>query len=300
MDVRHLVLLRELEERGSVVAVAAATHRTPSAVSQQLRTAQRDLGVRLVEPEGRGLRLTDAGRLLAASAAGVEATLARVQADLDALRERPRGTARIAALPSAAEFLVPPLCAALREEPITLELDDQDVAERTFADLARDADLVIGHSLTGEVPAGAEPLARTTLCREPLDVALPSDHRLVDRRTLSPRDVVGERWIAVPEGYPFDTVLQAVEQVTGRTATRGQRVRDNRVVEALVVAGEGIALLPRFTTRERAGMVLRPLTGVGARRWVVAMARPERAERAVVRRVVEELSRIGRAAGAPG
>jgi len=78
MDVRHLALLRELAERGSVTAVAAATHRTVSAVSQQLHAAERDLGIRLVEPDGRGIRLTDAGRLLAEGAAEVETAIARV------------------------------------------------------------------------------------------------------------------------------------------------------------------------------------------------------------------------------
>ncbi|MCK9825980.1 LysR family transcriptional regulator, partial [Nocardioides cavernae] len=71
MDVRHLDLLRELEDRGSVTAVAAATHRTPSAVSQQLRSAERAFGATLVEAHGRGVRLTDAGRALAASARDV-------------------------------------------------------------------------------------------------------------------------------------------------------------------------------------------------------------------------------------
>lgn len=65
MDARHLALLRDLRDRGSVQAVATASQRTPSAVSQQLRTAQRDLKIKLVEPEGRGLRLTPAGELLA-------------------------------------------------------------------------------------------------------------------------------------------------------------------------------------------------------------------------------------------
>ena len=59
MDVRHLVLLRELAERGSVHDVAAAMHRTPSAVSQQLRTAQRDFGILLVEPDGRDHQQVD-------------------------------------------------------------------------------------------------------------------------------------------------------------------------------------------------------------------------------------------------
>ena len=67
----QLELIRELADRGSVTAVATATHRTPSAVSQQLKAIQRQAGVALVEHVGRGLRLTDAGRALAASAGGV-------------------------------------------------------------------------------------------------------------------------------------------------------------------------------------------------------------------------------------
>jgi DNA-binding transcriptional LysR family regulator len=293
MDARHLSLLRELAERGSVSAVAAATYRTPSAVSQQLRTAERDLGVRLVEPDGRGIRLTDAGRLLADAGRDVDVALARAQGRLDDLRGRPTGTVRVRALPSAMEYLAPSLLTALADEPITLELVDDDVSEEDFAALTRDADLVIGHSLTGEVLRGAEDLARTVICREPIDVALPSGHRLVGRRTLTPDDVVGEPWIGVPVGFPFDTVLQAIEAATGRTADVLQRTRDNRVVAALVGAGHGIALLPRFTSRQD-GVVLRPLRDVHSTRWVVAMARPDRAERAVVRRVVAELVRIGR------
>lgn len=291
MDARHLSLLRELADRGSVAAVAAATYRTPSAVSQQLRTAERDLGITLVEPQGRGLRLTDAGRVLADRAVDVEAALARAQAGLDELRGRPAGTVRIRALPSAMEYLVPGLLAALEGEPIRIVLEDVDVAEADFAELARDADIVIGHSLTDAVPRGAEDLARTVLTREPIDVAVPAAHRLAGRRTLSPRDVARESWIGVPEGFPFDTVLKRIETDTGHPADVRWRVRDNRLVAALVAGGHGIALLPRFTSAYD-GVVLLPLRHVPAVRWVVAMARPDRAERAVVRRTLAELRRV--------
>jgi len=292
MDARHLSLLRELDERGSVAAVAAATFRTGSAVSQQLRTAERDLGVRLVEPDGRGVRLTDAGRLLAEAGVEVDTALARAQARLDGLREHPSGTVRIRALPSAMEYLAPGLIAALADEPVEIVLEDFDVAEADFAALARDADLVIGHSLADAVPSGAGKLARTVLCREAIDIALPEGHRLAGRRTVSPAEVVGEPWIGVPEGFPFDTVRQGIEAATGRTTRVRQRVRDNRVVAALVAGGHGIALLPRFTSAYD-GVVLVPLRTVPATRWVVAMARPDRAERAVVRRALDELRRVG-------
>lgn len=292
MDPRHLALLRELADRGTVAAVAAATHRTPSAVSQQLRTAQRELGVPLVEPSGRGLRLTDAGLLLARSAVEVESALARAQAALDELRGGVSGTVRLAALPSAAEYLLPPLLAALREEPVDVVLDDVDLAEHEYAEVAHDVDVVIGHSLSGPVPRGSGRLACTVLAEEPIDVALPHRHPLARRTTLRAADVVDQPWVGVPLGYPFDTVLQRIEAATGRPAEVRQRVRDNRVVAALVAAGEGLALLPRFTTA-RDVVTLRPLEDVPSSRWVVAMARPERAERAVVRRVLDVLVRAG-------
>ncbi|CAN7227018.1 LysR family transcriptional regulator [Knoellia sp. LjRoot47] len=294
MDVRHLVLLRELAERGSVTAVAVATHRTGSAVSQQLRTAERDLGVALVEPVGRGIRLTDAGRLLAEASVDVETALARVEARLDEFRGRPTGRVRVAALTSAAEFLVPGALAVLAADGIAVELTDTDVSEAHYADLAADHDVVIGHSLLGAVPAGAERLASTVLVREPIDVAVPSGHALAAKDELSPRDVVDETWVGVPAGYPFETVLDSVARVTGRPVTVTQRIRDNRIAEALVAAEVGLALLPRFTTRPRDGVVLRPLRGVNARRWVVAMSRPDRAQRAVVRRAVDALRDVAR------
>ncbi|MBL7626372.1 LysR family transcriptional regulator, partial [Frankia sp. CN6] len=95
MDVRHLELLSELAARGSVTAVAAATHRTPSAVSQQLRTARREFGVPLVEPRGRGIRLTEAGRLLAEAGRDVARVLAEVQARFDEFRGEPAGLVRV-------------------------------------------------------------------------------------------------------------------------------------------------------------------------------------------------------------
>jgi len=58
MDARRLAMLRELAERGTVGAVADEMNVTPSAVSQQLKLLEREAGVPLIEPAGRGVRLT--------------------------------------------------------------------------------------------------------------------------------------------------------------------------------------------------------------------------------------------------
>lgn len=293
LELRHLELLRELAARGTLAAVAESTHRTPSAVSQQLRTAEREIGAALVEPSSRGVRLTPTGQLLAEGAGEIVEKLALLQARLDASTGEPRGTVAIGTLPSAGEALLPHLVRRLAGSEITLSLDDFDLAEADFAAQTSEADIVIGHSLTGDVPAGAEGLVSTVLAEEPLDVALPVGHRLSSRTELSCEDVAKEEWIGVPQGYPFDTIPTAIEIMTGHPVKRRVRLRDNRLVESLVAQDFGIALLPRFTTRPMEGVCLRPLTGAHAERSIVALSRPDRHARLAVRTVTELLAEIG-------
>jgi len=293
MEVRHLFLLREISVRGTLAAVAEATHRTPSAVSQQLRTAERELGVTLAEPVSRGLRLTAEGLLLAESADEVGRVLAEVQARLESRLGEPGGEVSIGTLPSAGEALLPQLLTRLRDTAISVDVRDFDLEEEAFARQTLDHDLVIAHSLTGDVPSGASNLVCRVLAREPLDVALPAGHPLAGKDTLVPEDLVGTTWIAVPTGFPFDSVLLAVEAMTGTQLTRRMRLVDNRLVESMVAVGEGLALLPRFTTRPHPATVLRPLTGVNAERSIVALARPDHYARRAVRRVADLLADVG-------
>jgi DNA-binding transcriptional LysR family regulator len=94
MDIGRLRTLREFADRGSVTAAAKALHCTPSAVSQQLRALQGDVGLALTEPAGRGLRLTDAGRALVARADDVLAALADEVASITGGRDSSGGPAR--------------------------------------------------------------------------------------------------------------------------------------------------------------------------------------------------------------
>lgn len=296
MDSRHLELLRDIALHGSVSAVAQATSRTPSAVSQQLKVAQRQLGSALVEPDGRGIRLTEAGRFLAHLGQEVDTALARAESQWDEFRGATTGTVRIAALPSAATFLLPLTLAELAGRGIELRVDDVDVAEHEYAAFTTSHDIVIAHSLAGPTPAGAADLRTVVLAREPLDIAMRSGHPLSARDRLRPSDVVDADWIGVPPGYPFDSILLGIAARTGRDLRVSQRVRDNRLVEALVASSDHIAVLPRFTTPRGSGIELRPLVGVPATRYVVGVLRPDRAERLVVSTVATALQRAGQAA----
>jgi DNA-binding transcriptional LysR family regulator len=292
MDVRHLELLRDLDDRGSVTAVAAATHRTPSAVSQQLRSAERAFGATLVEASGRGLRLTEAGRLLADAARDVAVAIAEAEARWHEFHGTAAGVVSLAALPSAATFLLPGVLRELADEPIEVVCTDVDIAEADYAGQVLDHDIVIAHSAHLVLPH-TEGLVVRQLAREPLDIAMAAGHPLATQGSVSADDVAAWPWIGVPLGYPFDTVRLAVEEATGTRVDVRQRVRDNRLVEALVGAGDCLAVLPRFTAPAGQDVVLRPLADVASGRNIVAVLRGDRARRRAVRRVLTALEQVG-------
>jgi len=291
MDVRRLELLRELAERGSITAVAKATNRTASAVSQQLKVLEREAGIALTERHGRGILLTGAGRMLAQTATDVAVALERADALWEDFKQAPTGTVTLTTFPTAGQMLLPGLLSAIADVPgLELACTDQDPLMPDFADLTPDFDIVVADS-PGMRPAWKERgLAVVPLMTEPLDVALPEGHPLSAKSSLSPRDLIDELWVGVPEGFPYDRILRQIETINGSPARIGQRFLDNGIVEAVVAAGHGIAILPRFTTRDHEnGLVTRPLTGVRTTRRISALLRPDRAERPSVRLVVEAL-----------
>lgn len=289
----QLLLLRELAEHRSVTAVARATGRTPSAVSQQLKVLQRRVGVPLVERVGRGVRLTDAGRALAGIAAGLSTALAVAEADWAGYRGSAGGTVRLAVFHSAGELLVPGLLDRLAAVPaITLETFDEDVSQDEFAALTADYDVVVAHRSDDVVPPDRPRIDVRLLLREPLDVALPLDHPLAGRDRLSPMDVIGEEWIAPPAEFPIDRVLTAIAARAGAPVRVVRRTTHLPLMEKLVSRGHGVALLPRHTTRERAEgrLALVPLADLRAGRLIEALARPDKAARRAVRTVLDELA----------
>lgn len=291
MDVRRLGLLRELSERGTVGAVADAMHITPSAVSQQLKVLEAEAGYTLVEPAGRGVALTVAGRALAQMATEMAVAIARAEGQWREYMERPGGEVRVATFQTGGEMLLPGLFTRMAPVP-EVELVVSDLVGQLvdFTQLIPDHDVVIADSPTTSSSWIDRNLRVVPLMTEPLDVALPEEHPLTRKASLSPRDVVGESWIGVPVGDPFDQVLSQVVAATGEPVRVTQRIADNGIVEALVAAGHGIAILPRFTTRDRGnGLVTRPLVGIRARREISAVLRPDRFERPSVRLVIQAL-----------
>jgi DNA-binding transcriptional LysR family regulator len=295
MHVERLRLLRELGDRGSVAAVAAALRVSPSAVSQQLAALQREVAQPLTARRGRVLALTPAGEALAAASVRVEEALELARGTVDALAGDERRSVTVSAFHSAGLLLFAPLLLRLGGA-VPVALRDADVALERFPGLTADYDLVIAHRLSHDAAWPTERMRAVPLFTEPVDVALHAAHPLAAHAGIRPEQLRDERWVAVHDGFPLAGVLQHWGAMSGAPLRIEHRVNEFSLAAAVVRTGAAMAAMPRVTGAPLAvdGMVLRPVIGSPMVRHVDALARPDVLAQAAVRRVLDELLTVAR------
>ena len=294
MELGQLRALRELGDRGSIAAVAAAMHVTASSVSQQISALQRQSTAPLTFKDGRRTALTDAGRALAAAAVDVEVALERAGQAVSRFQAEPAGTVSVAAFHSAGLAVFAPLIAALSEpDQPRVALTDFDVAQGSFPQLTIEHDLVLAHRLVGSPPWPASVRVESLLF-EPLDIAMRRDHPLASKPVIEPRDLRDAEWVAVHEGFPLERAITVIAGLGGSEARILHRINEFRVAAAVVAASCCIALLPRYTSdlRDHPDLVLRPIASPGIGRYIDCLARPETLERANAQAVLTRIRTI--------
>jgi len=305
MDPARLRLLRELGDRGSVAAVAAATHVSASAVSQQLAALQAGVAVPLTVKRGRRLVLTEAGEALAAASTRVDEALAAARDAVGAFLDHDSRPVRVSAFHSAGLALFGPLLAELagagagaEGSGTSVALADADVAQGDFAGLTADHDLVVAHRLPHDPPWPTTRLVVVPLLVEPLDVALHAGHPLASSAAITPEMLRDERWISTHAGFPLAGVLDHLGALIGQAPRIVHRVNEFSVAAQIVRTGDAIAVMPRTTGAPLAvdGMVLRPVVGARLVRHVDVLARPDALAQAPVRVVLAALRRVADAA----
>lgn len=203
-DLHRLRLLRELKHRGTLAAVAAALSYAPSSVSQQLSQLEAEVGVPLLEPVGRRVRLTEQAEILVAHTEAVLERLERAEADIAASLTDLTGTLRIASFQTAALALVPTALDLLRERHPHLRVHvTQLEPERALPALqARDFDLVLAEEYPGNPNPRPPELEQADLLDDPLHLAVPAqaDHPDADGPTATLRSLADHPWVMEPEG----------------------------------------------------------------------------------------------------
>ncbi|MFE9174443.1 LysR family transcriptional regulator [Streptomyces kebangsaanensis] len=203
-DLHRLRLLRELKHRGTLAAVAAALSYAPSSVSQQFSQLEAEVGVRLLEPVGRRVRLTEQAEILVAHTEAVLERLERAEAEIAASLTDLTGTLRIASFQTAALALVPAALGLLRDlhPRLRVHVTHREPEKALPALHARDFDLVLAEEYPGNPnprPAGFE---QEDLLDDPLRLALPKPAGGSDTEgpMAALRSLADHPWVMEPEG----------------------------------------------------------------------------------------------------
>lgn len=285
-ELRRLRLLHELALRGTIADVAAALLYSPSTVSQQLALLEREAGVALLEPDGRRVRLTKQGHVLAAHAARALEMDEAARAELASSRDAPV-VVRVAVMPTAAEALVPPALSLLSERMPQLRVEMREMAPEAalFELQARAFDLVVAEQYPGHTRELREGIDRMLLGEDPVRLALPRGDRASGLSELADRS-----WVFEPLGT---AVRQwAVQQC--RAAGFEPDVRfdaaDLRAHVRLVAAGHAVAVLPDLVwTGDRSTVRLLDLPGSPVRE-IFAASRAASSEDPAIAAVLSALT----------
>ena len=279
LDLRRLRLLRELNERGTIAAVADALQFTPSAVSQQLALLEREAGVPLLERAGRGVRLTDAALMLVDHADALLERSAIAEADLAAAAGTVAGRGRIAAFQSVMLKLAIPAAHALaRQAPrLRCELIESEPEESLPALALGDIDLALGDEWQRQSRRLPEGTQRHDLFEDPVDIVMPARHPLARRykRTVPLSALAGETWASGHPGMGWEEMTYSTcRELGGFEPDIRHRANDANVTLAVVARGLGVALLPDFALPARMpGIVRREIAEGRASRAIFAVTR---------------------------
>ncbi|MES4892652.1 LysR family transcriptional regulator [Streptomyces sp. NPDC096012] len=299
LNLERLRTLDALARHGSVSAAADALHVTTSAVSQQLAKLEREIGQRLLAKNGRGVRLTDAGRLLSEHASRILSQVELAQSDLEAHRGQVVGELRLSAFPTAARGLFPGALGALRAEHPGLRVRSSELEpEQGIAGVVRgDLDLAVvldWYNKPMPVPDG---LVKAPLLDDPAEVALPAGHRLADRDEVDLTEFAEDEWITWGQGEFCHEWLMFTLRSKGIEPIVGHRAGETHTQLGLVAAGLGVCIAPllgRDPVPE--GVVLVPLRQ-RVRRHVYVVWRADADRRPSIRAAVEALRTTARRLG---
>src|SRR5215207_2934309 len=248
IDLSALRALIAVRDHGSIVGAASALGFTPSAVSQQVKKLERQSRSPMLERVGRSVILTERGRLLAERGTTLLADLEQVENLAVGDAQELRGTLRLASFSTASRGIVAPLLARLRSSAPDLEVTvvERDPREAVTVVERGGADLALVHDwemLPLDIPTTLE---QHELLVDVADVLVPWNHRLALRDSVTPMDLLRERWVATPAGTICHEWLVHMFAIHGERPQLRYFDGSYSTHCAMVEHGVAIALVPRL------------------------------------------------------
>jgi DNA-binding transcriptional LysR family regulator len=229
-------------DSGSVREAAERLVVSQSAVSSVLAALQEELGVRLVQRNGRGLRLTEAGQVFARYGRRILGLWDEARVATVAKADPEHGRLRLAAVTTAGEHVVPPILAAFRRAhpsvEVILEVGNRS---RVWELLAHgDADLGVG----GRPPPGGQVVSLATTDNELVVISAPPEGSAAAAREVTVAQLAGQTWLVREPGSGTASTADELLADLGINPPR-LTLGSNGAIRESVMVGLGIALVSR-------------------------------------------------------
>jgi LysR family transcriptional regulator, hca operon transcriptional activator len=261
MELRHLRYFIAVAEEGSLtVAAGQRLHTAQPSLSRQIRDLEYEVGAQLFVRSVRGVELTQSGRAFLDHA---RLALVQVEAAVEAARrvaQPAKPTFALGFLTGQEMDWLPEVMRMLRDELPNIEVS---VSSQYSPDLAHG--LMRGKlDLAFMRPEAQIPeLEYRVVVKEPLIVAMPSDHRLASQDTVALEDIVGETFIGMSNTAPaLRVVIEDYLERMGVALKSAHRVDNLAMAMSLIASTRGVALLPSYAKNFLPWAVTsRPLAG---------------------------------------
>jgi DNA-binding transcriptional LysR family regulator len=298
-ELKQLRVLRAVAEAGSFSAAGDALDYTQPAVSKIVAGLELEVGTTLIDRGTRPLRLTDAGQALAIRAAAALEQIDAARLEVEAIGQLGAGALSVATFSSAGAALV---VEALREFRRAHPAVDVSIAETSMPSAAVRAlrecahDMVVTFYYPDADEGVFDGLEVHALLDDPMDVVVPAGHPLAARTSVGFEDLVHEGWL-LPDFGPDSPSSRLINRGCAAAGFEPQiafRINDCQMTQAMVAAGEGIALLPRLLLEPTHPSVsVKPLASGAPVRRIVAARMPTRYLTPAVERFLELLRAAG-------
>jgi LysR family hca operon transcriptional activator len=261
MELRHLRYFVAVAEEGSLtLAAEKRLHTAQPSLSRQIRDLEYEVGVQLMSRSVHGIELTAAGRTFLDHA---RLALAQVEAAIEAARRAAhpaKPTFALGFLTGQEMDWLPEAMRILRDELPNIEVS---VSSQYSPDLAQA--LLRGKlDLAFMRPEAQMPdLDYAVIAKEPLVIAMPSDHRLASQNAVAPQDIAGEIFIGMSNTAPtLQVVIDEYLKRSGMDLRPAHRVDNLAMAMSLIASTRGVALLPAYAKNFLPWSVIsRPLEG---------------------------------------
>ena len=204
---KQIAIFAKLADTGNMSEAANALALTQPALSQQLRTLETGLGLKLFERVPKGMQLTPAGRDLLSAARNVQNAVRDFDDAADRAAERFVGSIRFGVTPTLGPYLMPSVIKTLHRRYPGLRLYIREgIPDQQHAELAAgELDMVLS-----PLPIAGRGLAIEPLFREPLRIVVPPDDPLNERPRLAAADFAGRTFLTLDHRHHYHRQLENI------------------------------------------------------------------------------------------